>query len=140
MEGDELFDGDAPPADHHGPLFTYGHGDGRCSITGGYVYRGGLIPALAGVYLFADYCTGEIFGLDGAGDREILVANLPTDRAASQVVSFGQDGEGELYVLEAGGTVSLVRRPGAPPATRVAGADDRLLGGDIDDSVQPGDG
>ena len=45
------------------PIAEYEHGQGRCSITGGYVYRGAAIPELVGTYLFGDYCSGEIFGL-----------------------------------------------------------------------------
>src|SRR5581483_5024664 len=41
------------------PVFEYDHGRG-CSITGGFVYRGKAMPALAGRYFFADYCTGEV--------------------------------------------------------------------------------
>ena len=38
------------------PIYEYNHASGRCSVTGGYVYRGKAIPALQGWYVFADYC------------------------------------------------------------------------------------
>ncbi|MGH1494011.1 MAG: PQQ-dependent sugar dehydrogenase [Acidimicrobiales bacterium] len=137
MEGDLLFEGDEPPADHVAPAFTYDHSNGRCSITGGYVYRGDLNAALEGVYLFGDYCSGEIFGLDVLADGRIVVANLIFDRELSNIVSFGEGSEGELYVLEANGNVSLIRRPGVGPRTQIVDSDDQLLGGEVDDSVTP---
>ena len=45
------------------PVAQYSHnGDGlfKCSITGGYVYRGNDYPNLAGKYIFADYCSDEL--------------------------------------------------------------------------------
>ncbi len=137
MEGDQLFDGDEPPPDHAAPIFTYDHSNNRCSITGGYVYRGDLNRALQGVYLFADFCTGEIFGLDELSDGRIVVADLLFNRAAANVVSFGEGPEGELFVLESGGEVSLIRLPGVGPTPRVVDSDDQLLGGEVDDGVQP---
>jgi glucose/arabinose dehydrogenase len=75
------------------PLTEYRHRNGRCSVTGGYVYRGAAIPELRRTYLFGDYCSGEIFGLR-RGRRQIL---LETDLA---IASFGEDETGELYVLD----------------------------------------
>ena len=43
------------------PVLEFDHGGGRCSVTGGYVYRGKLVPALVGGYVFADFCSGEIW-------------------------------------------------------------------------------
>ncbi|MEM7275425.1 MAG: PQQ-dependent sugar dehydrogenase, partial [Actinomycetota bacterium] len=134
MEGDQLFDGDEPPPGHVPPVFTYDHSNGRCSITGGYTYRGDLNRALDGVYLFADFCTGEVFGLEAFADGRISVANLLLGRTPEQVIGFGEDADGELYLLEANGRVSLIRRPGVPPATRVVDSEDRIIGGDIDEN------
>lgn len=83
------------------PLTTYSHEEG-CSITGGYVYRGAQQP-LVGVYLFSDYCSGDIYAV--AAEREgplDLVELLDTDRAIS---SFGLDEDGELYAVDLGGAV-----------------------------------
>ena len=88
------------------PVATYAHDEGRCSITGGYVYRGAAIPALQGTYVFADFCTGEIMGLAG-GQISVL---LDTDLT---IASFGENRAGELYVVDLGGTVQAIL-PAAP--------------------------
>ena len=50
------------------PVLDYSHDDGRCSISGGYVYRGSKIPDLRGTYLYSDNCDGKIRGTPvGAG-------------------------------------------------------------------------
>ena len=108
FEGNERFSGDGSggetPGDLVFPVYTYSHDDG-CSVTGGYVYRGSAIAALAGTYVFGDYCTGDIWGLvrgpDGTAERIDLGVSVPR----STLVSFGEDANGELYVLSAAGTV-----------------------------------
>jgi glucose/arabinose dehydrogenase len=52
------------------PLAEYGHQMGRCSVTGGYVYRGRLTAILSGRYLYGDYCSGEVFSLKPGGRGE----------------------------------------------------------------------
>jgi len=84
------------------PIAVYGHGSpgGGCSITGGYVYRGAAFPRLVGMYLYADYCSGNLWGLraNGAGWTGALlgVLNIRTS-------SFGEDEAGELYLTDHGG-------------------------------------
>ena len=90
------------------PVVEYDHDDG-CSITGGYVYRGTRVPALAGRYVYADYCTAMIRTLtwDGTKVRDIWdwrAALDPESRLAS-VSSFGEDAAGELYLLSIDGDV-----------------------------------
>lgn len=112
FEGNERFSGDETPPDLVFPVYTYTHSDG-CSVTGGYVYRGIAIEALNGTYVFGDYCTGDLWGLvrnpDGAAERIGLGVSVPRN----SLVSFGQDADGELYVLSAAGTV-LRLEPAAP--------------------------
>lgn len=94
-----------PPAgfDAVGPVAEYTHADG-CSVTGGFVYRGEDLPAFQGVYLYADYCSGKLWGLlrgarDAWQNRELfqLTGVSPT--------SFGQDSRGELYIIGDNGGV-----------------------------------
>lgn len=82
------------------PLTEYRHRGDRCSVTGGYVYRGRDVPELEGAYLFADYCSGEIFGLQ-QGQRSVL---LDTELF---IASFGEDEAGELYVVDHGAGAAL---------------------------------
>lgn len=81
------------------PVAEYDHSQG-CSVTGGYVYRGREFPLLAGIYLFGDYCSGRIWGLAPEGDGW-RVAQL--GRPSVQISSFGEDEDGELYLLHMGG-------------------------------------
>jgi hypothetical protein len=78
------------PQNYIFPIFDYTHLNGRCSITGGYVYRGGSQGALpGGTYVYGDYCSGEILAWDGTTQTLLL------DTAAN-ISSFGEDEKGEL--------------------------------------------
>lgn len=104
FEGSKRFEKDGTPPDNLvAPIHTYPHSDGACSVIGGYVYRGPAIPSLQGTYIFGDYCTGEVSGL--LSRRGVL---LDTKALGAKVehlslVSFGQDDQGELYVLSSSG-------------------------------------
>ena len=87
------------------PVAEYGHDKGRCSITGGYVYRGSRLPALRGVYLYGDFCSGEIFALAEGTQKILLTTGL-------RIASFGQDQDGELYVVGHGGTIHRIVEAG----------------------------
>ena len=80
------------------PIWEYHHDSGRCSITGGFVYRGAAAPSLTGKYIYADYCTGEIWDLQTVPSSPPLNAHLLA--AGTPVSSFGVDRTGELYVCE----------------------------------------
>jgi hypothetical protein len=87
------------------PIAEYGH-DLGCTVVGGYVYRGTRYPALEGVYLFGDYCSGRIFALDPSTDA--FREPVEVGDAGSNVSSFGEDAAGELYVTQLNGDVSRV--------------------------------
>ena len=72
------------PANYIAPLFQYNHTGGRCSVTGGYVYRGGLSTFAGGTYIYGDYCSGEYWMWNGS--QQILIQD--TTRSIS---SFGED-------------------------------------------------
>jgi len=80
------------------PVAEYDHAAGDCSVTGGYVYRGGN-PSLQGTYLYGDFCSGRIWGLrrNGAAweNRLLLDSTL-------LISTFGEDEAGELYVADYG--------------------------------------
>ena len=94
------------------PAFEYDHAAG-CSITGGYFYRGMAIPELAGHYFYSDFCSGFLKSVvvAGAGVRE--QANWDIGKLGG-IVSFGRDGDGELYLISADGSVYKLVRAGAP--------------------------
>jgi len=103
MEGDRCFN---PPQNcrREGlimPVLTYTHDQGR-SVTGGYRYRGNAMPAFRGAYFYADYVSGRIWAAVPQGDRwqsrEVLKTEL-------NISSFGEDEQGELYVIDHRGTV-----------------------------------
>jgi glucose/arabinose dehydrogenase len=94
------------------PIFEYSHASGGCSITGGYVSRDPGVPELAGRYLYADLCLGQIRslvpGFPATGDRsEGLTVSQPS--------SFGQDSCGRIYVTSLGG--SVFRLTGSAPTS-----------------------
>jgi glucose/arabinose dehydrogenase len=91
------------------PVHDYAHGGTpfRCSVSGGYVYRGNAIPSLRGTYLFADYCSGEVWGFEwtAAGGRGPVLnrsAEMEPPTGFGSIPAFGQDAAGELYVLSYG--------------------------------------
>jgi glucose/arabinose dehydrogenase len=89
------------------PVAEYSHQEGGCSVTGGYVYRGAM-PEWNGIYLYADYCTGLIWGLiqiDGGWQKQQL---FDVDYT---ITSFGQDQAGELYLVSDSGSIyKLVKK------------------------------
>jgi hypothetical protein len=91
------------------PIAEYEHTGGRCSITGGYVYRGSAHAVPQGTYVYGDYCSGEIFLLDATGQRLLFDTDLA-------LASFGEDEAGEIYVVGLGGTIYRLVNPNPPPA------------------------
>jgi hypothetical protein len=102
MEGSHPYQGTAP-ANAVAPVYEYGHDDGGCSITGGYVYRGSELPGLVGAYLFTDFCAGEVMGLRLKAGKVVDHASLGLTLTLPS--SFGEDQAGELYLLSLQGPV-----------------------------------
>lgn len=88
-------------------VHEYEHGQGRCSVTGGYVYNGSSIPDLDGKYVFADFCSGEIFMIGPGHEVETIYSG-----EGRSWVTFGIDDQGELYIADyASGTVFRLDAP-----------------------------
>ncbi len=97
MEGFHCYNpADCAPTNLTLPVAEYDHGLG-CSITGGAVYRGAAFARMQGLYLYADYCSGRIWGLrrDGGVWRVSRLA-----RAQFNVTTFGEDEAGEVYLAD----------------------------------------
>lgn len=104
------------------PTITYEH-EGKCAIVGGIVYRGSAIPWLTGTYLFGDYCSGQVWALDGDADSGWRM--IETVDLATPLSSFGVDAKGEVLVLTFGGPVLrliAVEADLAPMVTHVPSA------------------
>lgn len=85
------------------PLTEYTHAGGNCSITGGYVYRGSVYSDIPGLYFFADFCSGLIGTVDNSGN---LVEH---GNFSGSWVSFGEDVNKELYIIDFGGDIYKVK-------------------------------
>jgi len=110
------------------PLFEYGHdSDPNCSgsITGGYVHRGPRSPSLQGLYVFGDYCRNALWTLDPTTldlvERTADLSPSIDGHSIDEIVGFGEDGLGELYVVDAGGEVFRIEAPFEVPALPPAG-------------------
>ena len=97
------------------PIHAYSHNPPPapagfvCSVTGGYVYRGCKMPGLSGTYFFADFCGGTVWSFEVAGglltnfaDRTGQLSPSIEGATVNQVSSFGEDGRGELYIVDQG--------------------------------------
>ncbi|MEK6221889.1 MAG: glucose dehydrogenase, partial [Chloroflexota bacterium] len=85
------------------PIHDYSPAQGSCSITGGYVYRGNQLPDWYGVYIFADFCSGKVWGLlqDQTGTwQNKLLFDMP-----DFISSFGEDEAGEIYLVSYDDTI-----------------------------------
>ncbi len=115
MEGNHCYNpsNDCDPGGLTYPIYEYSHGGSpfRCSVTGGYVYRGSAIPDLQGRYFFADYCSDQIWSFlyDGNNVTELIDRTLELDPGdgltINDISSFGEDAAGELYIVDLGGEV-----------------------------------
>ena len=97
------------------PVAEYTHAAGGCSVSGGFVYRGRVSPGLRGIYLYGDYCSGRIWGVERQGNgwanRELLASGFT-------ITTFGEDEAGEVYVANAGnGSVHHIEGSRAPRLT-----------------------
>lgn len=95
------------------PAFDYEHGANNangCSITGGFVYRGTALPELAGRYFYSDYCSGFIKSVVPGANGTVSEQRDWNITGLGNVLSFGRDGNGELYVLAGSGKIYRIVR------------------------------
>jgi glucose/arabinose dehydrogenase len=93
------------------PIVEYAHAanPNRCSVTGGVVARGAAVPEIAGRYLFADYCSGELFsvrrlGREATDGRNHGAEWVPAGgRSIGSVTDLGEDARGDVYVTDSAG-------------------------------------
>jgi glucose/arabinose dehydrogenase len=97
------------------PIIEYEHFDQsemevRLAAVGGYVYRGNDVPALSGRYVFGDWSSsftspdGTLFAAEEDADgrwrfSELTIGTTENGRIDRYVLAFGQDLDGEVYVL-----------------------------------------
>ena len=94
------------------PQVEYQHGANDvngCSITGGYVYRGAALPEIAGQYFYSDYCKGFLKSFTYRNGAAGAVTTWDVG-SIGNVVSFGEDGAGELYMLSSNGRVYRITK------------------------------
>ena len=94
------------PGPYQWPRLVYDHSVG-CSITGGYVYHGALYPELAGWYVYGDYCSGRIWGVNLADSSSAPVLLLDSPYS---ITSFAQLPSGEIAVVTFNNAIYLLNR------------------------------
>jgi hypothetical protein len=98
------------------PVLEYSHATGGCSITGGYVYRGCLMPNYSGTYFYGDFCAAFIHTFRIAGGVVTSPADVtaqvdPGHTLGNSLTSFGVDAQGEMYIANRGGTILRILPP-----------------------------
>ena len=98
-EGAHDFPGNICISETTDPVIEYPHVQGNCSITGGYVYRGDVLP-LRGRYLYGDWCTARVWIASRSGNTWSSEEWLATSNTLKTLVSFAQDARCNLYLLD----------------------------------------
>ena len=112
MEGAHCFRPSVNECDQTGvepPVIEYPLSGERCAVIGGNVYRGSRLPPLYGAYIYADYCSGEIWALHHDGGR--VTDQLLLNPSRLQIPAFGEDEEGEVYILSFDGRIHRFKAP-----------------------------
>lgn len=112
-EGDGDYDGENDPGDPPGgldftdPVFTYSHGGGGASVTGGVVLRGPG-KGLDGAYVFSDFVTGKFYTfrmVDGQVEDAAERSGQLRGADLRQIAAYGEDGDGNLLAVSLNGTI-----------------------------------
>ena len=86
------------------PVLDYPHAEGACSVTGGYVYRGSAAPAQQGTYFYADFCNGFVRSFRFINGQATNQLEWPLLKQQG-ITSFGEDAQGELYLMTQAGSL-----------------------------------
>ena len=122
-EGAHHYKPGPPDAQYAGPVIEYphrpnlqseamfpDHSVGLC-VIGGYVYHGKQFPALEGVYIYGDASLGTIWGLRYDRDAHKVTAHNTLLNQKKNINSFGEDADGEVYVLTIDGPIYTIATP-----------------------------
>ena len=98
------------------PILDYSHSSGACSVTGGYVYRGCLMPDFAGTYFYGDYCAGfvrsfKVSGGAATNPQDFTSQIDPGGALQFGLTSFGEDAQGEIYIADRNSGVLRILPP-----------------------------
>jgi len=97
------------------PAFAYSHEGGTCSIIGGFVYRGRKIPEIQGQYFYSDYCNSWVRSYTYTANGGNRAWHQWLDGGLGNIVSFGEDAQGELYICSSNGRVYRIIKSAAAP-------------------------
>jgi glucose/arabinose dehydrogenase len=96
------------------PAFSYAHEGGVCSIIGGFVYRGRKIPEIQGEYFYSDWCNSWVRSLSFV-DGRVRAEHQWFEGGLGNIVSFGEDAQGELYICSSNGRIyRIIKSAGSP--------------------------
>jgi glucose/arabinose dehydrogenase len=108
FEGTHDFEGGGAPANYRPPALEYSSAGGECAVTGGYVVHDPQLPALAGRYLYADFCGGVLRSFDPSNPH---ASDATTGLELDQPSSFGEGARGRIYVASlSGGVYRIAQR------------------------------
>jgi glucose/arabinose dehydrogenase len=108
-EGNAIFDASRPGPDKPKfPIFTYGHGGGRCAIIGGHVVRDHQLPTLAGRYIYGDACTGEVRSFVPNVAAQTVSGDKSAGLSLPGLSAFGRGIGGQVYATQITGAVSRI--------------------------------
>jgi glucose/arabinose dehydrogenase len=111
MEGDECYrTSGCSRSGLRLPPVAYKHLGNQCSVTGGYVYRGRAVAAIAGHYFYSDYCAGWLKSFRFENGRAVDARDWATENIG-HVVSFGEDSRGEIYIIAENGRIYRLAGP-----------------------------
>ena len=100
VEGDACFVRGCNPTEFAAPTAVYSH-DFGCSVTGGVIARRSGLPYLDGMYLYGDFCSGQVWAID-ADLPNIPIKLLHSPRP---IAAFAEDLDGNVYILTFGGAI-----------------------------------